>query len=63
MSEHPLCVHCQRSGRVSVAAEVDHIVPLHQGGADDETNLQSLCAPCHQAKTAREAAGRGGAKV
>lgn len=59
LSEHPLCLHCEQVGRVSAAEEVDHIVPLHLGGADDETNYQSLCSPCHKAKTAREAAARG----
>lgn len=54
----PLCVHCQRLGFVTVADEVDHIVPLHHGGADDESNLQSLCQPCHARKTASEAGAR-----
>lgn len=38
--------------------ECDHIVPREQGGSNDEANLQSLCVPCHQAKTAREAKAR-----
>jgi hypothetical protein len=36
------------------AFEVDHIVPLEDGGAHEIANLQLLCAPCHTAKTARE---------
>lgn len=38
--------------------EVDHIVPLIDGGGHDLSNLQSLCAPCHKEKTAREARER-----
>ena len=44
----------QNSGRVAPPQEVDHIIPLEQGGTHDETNLQALCKPCHSAKTARE---------
>jgi HNH endonuclease. len=42
-----------------VAKHVDHIIPKSQGGTDDDGNLQSLCAACHRAKTAREGRGRG----
>ena len=38
--------------------EVDHIVPLVDGGSHDMTNLQSLCTPCHKRKTAAEASAR-----
>ncbi len=41
--------------------ECDHIVPREQGGTNDESNLQPLCTrPCHEAKTAAEAATRAG---
>lgn len=49
-----LCQPCLRLGRVTRATEVDHIVPKHLGGTDDPANLQSICNPCHKAKTARE---------
>ena len=39
--------------------EIDHVVPLHLGGANCDTNLQLLCARCHAAKTAGEMAARG----
>lgn len=55
---HPLCCMCEAEGRVTAATVPDHIVPLWKGGADDETNLQSLCAEHHDAKTAAEAAER-----
>ncbi|MCH2187426.1 HNH endonuclease [Myxococcota bacterium] len=38
--------------------EVDHIIPLVDGGSHDMTNLQSLCTPCHKRKTAAEATAR-----
>ena len=52
---------CQRCGHIGTDLEVDHIINVAQGGTDDDENLQSLCIPCHKAKTAAEsAAGRGG---
>lgn len=42
------CVKCGAKGRI----EVDHIVPLRDGGAPYELgNLQCLCVPCHSRKT------------
>jgi len=58
LSDHPLCVGREAQGRVSAATEVDHITPLWDGGADDESNLQSLCTACHASKTAGEAKAR-----
>ena len=63
LSANPLCVHCQRAGRVTAATEVDHRLPLSQGGTDDPSNLDPVCTACHAAKTAREAAGRGSGGV
>lgn len=54
----PLCVECARAGRAEPATDVDHIVPLHRGGADDWRNLQPLCADHHRVKTAQERGGR-----
>jgi hypothetical protein len=34
--------------------EVDHIIPLEQGGKDCMENLQVLCAECHARKTRDE---------
>ena len=50
---------CRRCGRVSVDLEIDHIVPLHLGGAETDENRQSLCPVCHAEKNAEEAEGRG----
>jgi len=48
------CAECLRNGRLALAKQVDHIIPLHQGGTDDLDNLEGLCLPCHEAKTARD---------
>lgn len=50
---------CAGCGRVTPELEVDHIVPLHLGGADRDANLELLCIPCHRKKTASEAIQRG----
>lgn len=50
-----ICLIC----RARPATEVDHITPLDRGGSDDEANLQSVCAACHQAKTTSERRGGG----
>lgn len=37
--------------------EVDHVIPLSEGGADDERNLAPIHkSPCHVEKTAAESA-------
>lgn len=66
------CDECKQLGRLRMATEVDHRINkatwkrLHGSldGVDDDSNLQSINAECHKAKTAREAQqGRGGGKV
>ncbi len=51
LRRNPLCVACLAQGRAVPAAELDHVVPLHKGGPDEEANLQGLCAPCHAEKS------------
>jgi 5-methylcytosine-specific restriction protein A len=59
---HPLCVECEKHGRVSAATVPDHIQPLWAGGPDDlEANGQALCTEHHDAKTACEARMRAAA--
>lgn len=45
---------CQCCGIVTKDLELDHIVNVARGGTDDESNLQSLCVPCHKKKTQQE---------
>lgn len=52
--DNHLCQNCLRNGRAVEARTVDHIIPKAHGGTDADSNLQSLCWPCHKAKTARE---------
>lgn len=55
LRSHPLCVACEREGRVTAATDVDHIVPKRWGGQDTDDNFQPLCHACHSVKTNREA--------
>ena len=59
---HPLCAVCDRDGIIMAGLELDHIVPVSERPDLfwDEGNWQSLCRDCHEAKTARENAARGG---
>lgn len=50
----PLCAECRRLGRVRRWDELDHIVPLREGGTNDDSNLQGLCFECHAVKSAQE---------
>jgi 5-methylcytosine-specific restriction protein A len=45
--EHPLCERCLEEGRVTIAEEVHHILPLSRGGTSSPDNLMSLCRSCH----------------
>ena len=57
LREEPLCRACRAGGRLAPATVVDHVRPIKDGGARfDPANLQPLCAPCHNRKTARETA-------
>ncbi len=57
-----LCQVCTPTGRVTLGGIVDHIRPKAEGGDDDLSNLQTICKPCHDRKTAFESA-RGGGQV
>lgn len=49
-----LCQACKRKGLVTPASEVDHIASLGRHGTNDDSNLESLCVPCHKIKTAQD---------
>lgn len=51
-AEHPLCVECEKRGKVTPTYLTDHIIP-HNGNYDlfwDQSNWQSLCNACHEMK-------------
>ena len=62
LNSHPLCVYCDRRGRVTAGSIVDHIV-AHRGDMTlfwARTNWQTLCKTCHDSvKQAEEAAQNG----
>ena len=63
LAAHPYCAdplgyHARRGERVA-ATLVDHIVPKRQGGSDEPSNCQSLCARCHGVKIVKEGGGWG----
>lgn len=55
LAEHPRCADC-----AAPATEVDHIISLRRGGANDAANLRALCKPCHARKTAAVDGALGG---
>jgi 5-methylcytosine-specific restriction endonuclease McrA len=60
--QHPLCAECERNGRTTEGKILDHIIPLAEGGAEnDPQNWQTLCGECSEAKT-REESRRGAAQ-
>ena len=59
LSKQPLCVACLNINIVTAAHHVDHLFAWQQLGEQAFTHnvFQSLCAPCHSAKTALEQRG------
>lgn len=61
----PTCASCGRVVAYPDGFELDHVVPLFQGGADVEANCQILCVDspdgrhegCHGRKTRRDLQG------
>ena len=61
LAEHPLCVRCEKKGRVVPATVVDHVKP-HLGDYDlfwQASNHQSICVRCHNKLTAQHDGGFG----
>ena len=46
------CVECGAT-KEEKGLEVDHIIPVSRGGADELDNLQTLCKDCNLAKKER----------
>lgn len=47
-------IHCLGNVSLPSTWEVDHVVPLFQGGSNEVTNLQVLCPLCHRIKSQQE---------
>jgi 5-methylcytosine-specific restriction endonuclease McrA len=61
LSRDPICADGRVCGHNRLSTEVDHIVPLDQGGERYAmSNLRGTCSDCHQAKTAEENRRRRG---
>lgn len=43
---------CRECGATNTNLEIDHVTEVHDGGTNDDENLQSLCFSCHARKTA-----------
>ena len=56
IQRNPLCESCKRRDKVAAGQVVDHIKPINMGGhKTDLTNLQTMCHPCHNSKSGKEA--------
>lgn len=53
-----ICQPCKRDGHIHLGDEVDHRIPLWEGGSDADENLETICQQRHREKTAAEAARR-----
>lgn len=56
LEQQPTCTLCKQLGRTTAATVVDHIKP-HRGDLElfyDPSNLQALCAPCHDRHKQRQ---------
>lgn len=50
----PLCVRCRELGIVKLWTQLDHIIPVEDGGPDTDENRQGLCVEHHREKTAKD---------
>jgi len=55
-SQDPHCVDCGRVTAWPAGFELDHVVPLAEGGEDSDENSSVRCLPCHWSKTQRDLA-------
>lgn len=45
------CAECRRKIPSGMEWDIDHAIPLADGGTNEASNLQVLCYLCHSAKT------------
>lgn len=64
LQKHPWCSNRfgLHDGEQRKAMHVDHVIPLKEGGADDESNYDGKCTQCHNYKTAKFDGGFGNTK-
>ena len=67
LSDHPLCVACEKSGDVTAAVHVHHKTPRKTlvalrgpQAAFDASECEGLCLPCHSREEATRRGGVGG---
>ena len=48
-----ICQECKKK-KPSEELEIDHIIPISEGGTNDHSNLHPICLECHKFKTSRE---------
>ena len=52
LQREPMCRLCRKYNKLTLATVVDHIIDIEHGGDMlDQSNLQSVCVPCHARKT------------
>jgi 5-methylcytosine-specific restriction enzyme A len=56
IEQYPLCAECLKRDRLTPATVADHIKQARLDEVEffDQSNLQSLCASCHNKKSAKE---------
>lgn len=52
------CAQCDCKLDKRTGCEINHIIPLAKGGADERDNYEALCRSCHREITAKEHAGQ-----
>lgn len=52
------CAECTRAGMLLPAHQVDHRIPLFEGGLESDANRYAINRECHREKTACETSRR-----
>ena len=53
---YPFCSNPfnKKNHSLTLAKELDHVIPITKGGEDIEDNWQGLCIDCHKDKTRKD---------